>query len=122
MKTEPTEEMREKIEQLFDFTDGDKAQIDMFQKIKCEIAITAFKKGQSNPKIKQLQWVMTGAKDNPDNIITNTPFNYYRIDNYGDGIWYLNSDKFDEEEFSSLEEAKKAAQRDFEQKVKECLE
>lgn len=119
MKTEPTEEMREIIERLFDFTDSDKAQIDMFQKIKREIAITAFQEGQSSPKIKQLEWVEVweGYED------VRTPFGHYVVRPAIDNKTFLMIDlRKGIQPYLTLNEAKAAAQADFEKRVRECLE
>ena len=119
MKIEQTEEMREKVEQLFNFTDADKAQIDMFQKIKYGIAITACKKGQSNPKIKQLEWVEVwdGYED------AKTPLGHYVVRPSIDNKTFLMIDlRKGIQPYSTLNEAKAAAQADFEKRIKECLE
>lgn len=120
MKTEPTEEMREIIERLFDFTDSDKAQIDMFQKIKREIAITAFKEGQSSPKIKQLEWKEYENYRCRKSYFAKTPFSPYEVADGGDHFTMFSPDK--RLRFASADAAKAAAQRDFEKRIKECLE
>ena len=74
---------------------------------------------QSNPKIKQLEWLddnfpYRGCSVFVDYIISNKIGSRYTVIlDIGTGI-YINS-------FKTIDEAKAAAQRDFEKRIKECL-
>lgn len=79
----------------------------------------AFKEGQSNPKIKQLEWeeVWEGYED------AKTPFGHYVVRPSIDNKTFLMIDlRKGIEPYLTLSEAKAAAQRDFEKRIKECLE
>lgn len=87
-----------------------------------EIAKKAFQEGQSSPKIKQLEWKETNyyieARTKIGKYLTmssGTSINFeLRVQMYfcGTGEIVFNG---------TLGEAKEAAQRDFEQRIKECL-
>src|SRR5690554_1179354 len=83
-----------------------------------EIYKVGFLEGQSNPKIKQLEWVEVweGYED------AKTPFGHYvvrpSIDNR---VFLMVNPRKIIQTYSTLSEAKSAAQADFERRVKECL-
>ena len=78
----------------------------------------AYREGQSSPKIKQLEWVEVweGYED------AKTPFGHYvvrpSIDNR---VFLMVNPRKIIQPYSTLSEAKAAAQRDFEKRIKECL-
>ena len=113
MKTEPTDAIRYIMDNEFgdgimDIEDAEEA-----------VSI-AFREGQSSPKIKQLEWLddnfpYRGCSIFVDYLISKNPGSYYTVTlDIGTGI-RINS-------FKTLDEAKSAAQADFEQRVMECLE
>lgn len=120
MKTEPREAMRERIKKLFEITEEDVTAIEANARRNETIALAAFKKGQSSPKIKQLEWLddnfpYRGCSVFVDYIISNKIGSRYTVIlDIGTGI-YINS-------FKTIDEAKAAAQADFEKRVMECLE
>lgn len=127
MKTEPTEAYRMIEEDWYaipymgtDYQQDSDIVID--KKDVYEIAKKAFEEGQSSPKIKQLEW------EDYDGVYFDS------ISAVGHYIVF-DGDKFSEasyrfalsyngnlvDYFESLDEAKAAAQADFEKRVKECL-
>lgn len=73
---------------------------------------------QSSPKIKQLEWVEVwdGYED------AKTPFGHYVVRPSIDNKTFLMIDlRKGIEPYLTLSEAKSAAQRDFEKRIKECL-
>lgn len=82
--------------------------------------IDGYRNGQSNPKIKQLEWLddnfpYRGCSVFVDYIISNKIGSRYTVIlDIGTGI-RINS-------FKTIDEAKAAAQADFEKRIKECLE
>jgi hypothetical protein len=119
MKTEPTELNKKEpvlaVNHMVDWTDeGKSVTTDVCYKwLKI-----AFKDGQSNPNIKQLEWVEVweGYED------AKTPFGHYvvrpSIDNR---VFLMVNPRKIIQPYSTLSEAKAAAQRDFEKRIKECL-
>lgn len=96
--------------------------IGLAQKEAIEIA---FKEGQSNPKIKQLEWVARFVFSDELGIKAQTPFCTYTIidmedSGFAEGIYLSSIDDVDVE-VSSFDEGKKLAQEDFERRIKECL-
>lgn len=87
----------------------------------------AFKEGQYSPKIKQLEWeelsreVIEADYEYPPKSVFKaaTPFMYYTIHKSFTNTFEVNGDP---EIYSSIKEAKAASQRDFEKRIKECLE
>ena len=81
---------------------------------------TLWKESQSSPKIKQLEWVEVYKSI----FNTNTSFKYaYEIHVNDDGSTILfDSSAGKPKRFINLKDAKSAAQRDFEKRIKECLE
>ena len=125
MKTEPTEacKMIEESWYAIPYMGADYPQdpdIVIDKEDVYEIAKKAFQEGQSNPKIKQLEWLddnfpYRGCSVFVDYIISNKIGSRYTVIlDIGTGI-YINS-------FKTIDEAKAAAQADFEQRIKECLE
>ncbi|KAF5072869.1 hypothetical protein DSECCO2_197570 [anaerobic digester metagenome] len=119
MKTEPTEAFRAMANDL-------KYNVGVIhsnpQLILEESFISGVRYGQSSPKIKQLEWVY----DKSDEIyIAKLSMFEYRI-------WQDNNQSFMKVMINNnhctiircitIEEAKAAAQRDFEKRIKECLE
>ena len=123
MKTEPTEALKEikrcSWEVDFEISDGLESYEVVDKDDAINIANIAFREGQSSPKIKQLEWVEVweGYED------AKTPFGHYvvrpSIDNKESRM--INPRKITQS-YSTLSEAKAAAQRDFEQRIKECLD
>jgi hypothetical protein len=127
MKTEPTEALKEikrcSWEVDFNISDGLESYEVVDKDDAINIANIAFKEGQSNPKIKQLEWNFYGL-----NYDVETAFGRYIIlqgdeqylEDYNTCTLIHNSGLI--ADFNSIDEAKAAAQRDFEQRVKECLD
>lgn len=114
MKTEPIEALK-----ILDETRLN--PIHEIPRHKAELAAKiAFQEGQSSPKIKQLEWLddnfpYRGCSVFVDYIISNKISSRYTVIlDIGTGI-RINS-------FKTIDEAKAAAQTDFEKRVKECLE
>lgn len=118
MKTEPTEALR-----LIEYSWYALPNATAIDRKDCIEAVNiAFKEGQSNPKIKQLEWdfyglyydvktavghymILQGDEQYMENYIT------YTLTHNGSLI----------ADFNSIDEAKSAAQADFERRVMECL-
>lgn len=83
------------------------------------LANEVIKEGQSNPKIKQLEW----RGDVAHRIKTNTSIGEYEVYRSinGDYLFYIDDIKATTITFNSLEKAKAFAQEDFERRIKECL-
>lgn len=87
-----------------------------------EIYKVGFLEGQSNPKIKQLEWDFYGLYYDVE-----TAVGHYMIlqgdeqywENYNTCTLTHNDSLI--ADFNSIEEAKAAAQADFEKRIKECL-
>ncbi len=79
----------------------------------------AFKEGQSSPKIKPLEWVEVWERHED----AKTQFGHYvvrpSIDNR---VFLMVNPRKIMQPYSTLSEAKAAAQADFEKRVMECLE
>lgn len=121
MKTEPAEAMRERIKELFEITAEDVAAIEANAMRNEIIALAAFKKGQSYPKIKQLEWDFYGAY-----YSSKTPIGEYTIEE--DEGYLLKNDPCKLlyngsylKTCTSVDEVKAAAQADFERRVMECI-
>ena len=122
MKTEPTEadKLRNSIQYHLGVMDAGSVQ---FYEISCkidELFELSYKEGQSNPKIKQLEWLdddfpYLGYSVFVDYIISKNISSRYTVTlDIRKGI-YINS-------FKTIEEAKASAQADFEKRVRECLD
>ena len=114
MKTEPTEAMRERIKKLFEITAEDVTAIEANARRNEIIALAAFKKGQSSPKIKQLEWeesdgeyweAITRIGTYSITFDSGSYVTLYDMDNDVDGEW------------KSLAKAKIACNNDFEKRV-----
>ena len=112
MKTEPIEALK-----ILDETRLN--PIHEIPRYKAELAAKiAFQEGQSSPKVKKLEWEDTDmwyfkAKTSLGLGYSITEIKGTYIVHFGDAP--ISWEK-------SLESAKSAAQRDFEQRIKECLE
>ena len=117
MKTEPTDAL--KALQHYDNMDTGCVHVDVELR---PIVITAFKEGQSSPKIKQLEWEY-GLYNT---LKSKTLIGDYGISPMRDGYYmYLcskNKYYWLKDYVSTIDEAKSAAQEDFENRVKQCLE
>lgn len=129
METEPIDAMRERIKKIFEITAEDVTAIEANARRNEIIAIAAFKKGQSSPKIKRLEWGCEGFHRTdgslPDEICASTPFGakYYIYHLWGTVFqltygyrtisFYLDH---------GVEDVKAIAQADFEKRVMECLD
>lgn len=109
MKTEPTESLKNLIREVFDAYDFDGHDIENivdYESAKKAVR-SAFEEGQSNPKIKQLEW-----RYDEEFFIweANSVF----------GKYFVKAGK--NEGALTVDANKAAAQADFEKKIKECLE
>lgn len=124
MKTEPTEalELKKSIQYGLGIIDAGSGILSELSSMVDDVVNIAFSEGQSSPKIKQLEWVY----DKSDEIyIAKLSMFEYRI-------WQDNNQSFMKVMINNnhctimrcitIEEAKSAAQRDFEKRIKECLE
>jgi len=113
MKTEPTEALR-----LIEYSWYALPNATAIDRKDCIKAVNiAFQEGQSNPKIKQLEWCEDVLFAD---LIVSDGFSllFYRI-NIIDNTLYIGDTS---QSFNTIDEAKSAAQRDFEKRIKECLE
>lgn len=121
MKAEPTEALR-----LIEYSWYALPNATAIDRKDCIEAVNiAFREGQSNPKIKQLEWVARFVFSDELGIKAQTPFCTYTIidmedSGFAEGIYLSSIDDVDVE-VSSFDEGKKLAQEDFEKRVKECL-
>jgi len=84
------------------------------------IARMAFSEGQSNPRIKQLEWEKSPFfKGNHE---ARFGLGKYFIDDCGGCITLVCPDHSLKNKFSTIDEAKAAAQADFEKRVMGCLD
>jgi len=112
MKTEPTEALKKLHEDTaYNVTGYKKAR---------EAVNIAFQEGQSSPKIKQLEWKEYENLRGRRSYFAKTPFSPYEVADGGDHYTMFSPDK--RLRFASADEAKAAAQADFEKRVRECLE
>lgn len=120
MKTEPTELNKKEpvlaVNHMVDWTDEGKS---ITTDVCYKWLKIAFKEGQSNQKIKQLEWVEVWEGYEH----AKTPFGLYVVRPSIDNKEFrmVNLRKITQT-YSTLSEAKVAAQRDFEQRIKECLD
>jgi hypothetical protein len=127
MKTEPTEALKEikrcSWEVDFNISDGLESYEVVDKDDAINIANIAFKEGQSSPKIKQLEWEFYGLYYDVE-----TAVGHYMIlqgdeqcwENYNTCTLTHNGSLI--ADFNSVDEAKAAAQADFERRVRECLD
>ena len=93
------------------------------------IARIAFVEGQSSPKIKQLEWDVKELSSAIVECRSKTPIGDYRITHLSSvclfDLWGSGNSNYSPfvrfGEFDTYEEAKAAAQTDFEKRVMECL-
>ena len=123
MKTEPTESLKVLIQCVFDAYDieGEDIENIVHYDIAKDTAMKSFKEGQSNPKIKQLEW-----EERKYCFAARTAFGFYKI---------LDASIFKKRQSCTLyfsetaqkvltgtyDECIKYAQLDYEEKVRECL-
>lgn len=129
MKTEPTEATRERIKELFEITAEDVTAIEANARRNEIIALAAFRKGQSHPKIKQLEWDVKELSSAIVECRSKTPIGDYRITHLSSvclfDLWGSGNSNYSPfvrlGEFDTYEEAKAAAQADFCSRVLSCL-
>ena len=114
MKTEPTEALRAMANDLKYNTGVVQSNIKLVIE---ESFISGVRYGQSSLKIKQLEWEEDVLFAD---MIVSDGFSllFYRI-NIIDNTLYIGDTA---QSFNTIEEAKAAAQADFEKRVKECLD
>lgn len=110
MKTEPT--ICEKF--------ADNGEHSHWELINTDTGETLWKEGQSSTKIKQLEWKEYENYRGRKSYFAKTPFSPYEVAEGGDHYIMFSPDK--RLRFTSANEAKAAAQADFEKRIKECLE
>lgn len=121
MKTEPTEALR-----LIEYSWYALPNATAIDRKDCIKAVNiAFKEGQSNPKIKQLEW---DGKEELAFFTAKTNIGEYMIDSpHRDGIFMLmytpdwSYESFILHASNSIDKLKSIAQQDFEACVKGCL-
>lgn len=114
MKTEPTINIQSevvKIHSQFGMTEIANYRIEKLFEMYAK---------QSSPKIKQLEWVEYENLRGRKSYFAKTPFSPYEVADGGDHFTMFSPNK--RLRFASAGEAKAAAQRDFEKRIKECLE
>lgn len=129
MKTEPIGAMGERVKKLFEITADDVTAIEANARRNEIIALAAFKKGQSSPKIKQLEWDVKELSSAIVECRSKTPIGDYRITHLSSvclfDLWGSGHSDYSPfvrfGEFDTYEEAKAAAQADFEKRIKKCL-
>ena len=121
MKTEPTEalELKKSIQYGLGIIDAGSGILSELSSMVDDVVNIAFSEGQSSPKIKQLEWDFYGLY-----YSAQTPFGTYTFEENekNENLCNLRFGNLLLRKNIPVSEAKSAAQRDFEQKVKECLE
>ena len=122
MKKEPEKALKSLIRDVFDLSEpggGDIENIIYYNDAKDAVNI-AFQEGQSSPKIKQLEWVLESGGWH----ISMTQFGVsYEIgESKNDGNFILYDILLTTTIHDTIDEAKAAAQADFEKRVMECLD
>jgi hypothetical protein len=125
MKTEPTEALEEIKRCLwtaddFNIDDGFESCKVVDKNDAINIANIAFKEGQSSPKIKQLEWVKPPFFEG--DFEAKCGLGKYFIYDCEGSITLVCPDQSLKHKFSTVDEAKAAAQADFEKRVMECLD
>ena len=115
MKTEPTKAYEHLRSWWFEELEDDYCTTDSAN----EAIEIAFQEGQSSPKIKKLEWKEYENFRGRKSYFAKTPFWPYEVADGGDHYTMFSPDK--RLRFASVDEAKTAAQADFEKRVKECL-
>jgi len=125
MKTEPTKALKE-IKRCtwtaedFNISNGFESHEVVDKDDAINIVNIAFREGQSNPRIKKLEWVEYENLRGRKSYFAKTPFSPYEVADGGDHYTMFSPDK--RLRFASVDEAKAAAQADFERRVMECLD
>jgi hypothetical protein len=125
MKTEPTEALKE-IKRCtwtaedFNISDGFESHEVVDKDDAINIANIAFREGQSSPKIKQLEWVKSPFFEG--DFEAKYGLGEYFIYDCEGSITLVYPDQSLKYKFSTIDEAKAAAQADFEKRVMECLD
>lgn len=122
MKTEPTELSKKEpvlaVNHMVDWTDEGKS---ITTDICYKWLKIAFKEGQSNPKIKQLEW----EHGLYNTLLSKTLIGDYTVAPMKDGyhmyLYSKNQYYWLKDYVNTIDEAKQFAQTDFEARVKECL-
>ena len=126
MKTEPTgkEKLIERLEvEISNCQDDLDAASWAYEEdilISKRDAVALLDLAQSSPKIKQLEWKEYENLRGRRSYFAKTPFSPYEVADGGDHYTMFSPDK--RLRFASADEAKAAAQADFEKRVRECLE
>ncbi len=123
MKTEPTEALKTLDFWGFYHNDDEEEYIDF--NIATKAVNLAFKEGQSNPKIKQLEWEVHGSmyyvnQYNPIGYVASIREWFSGKKQYSVQL-RLNDGNNSAKFFNSIEEAKDFVQKDYEARIKECL-
>ena len=114
MKTEPTEAY-----EAVKYYEANNISIDAFRAKKlCDMA---FYEGQSSPNIKQLEWDFYGTYYSAETPVIDYLITQENDFSSNDGVCALWVNGFPSQ-YDSIEEAKEAAQADFERRVMECLD
>ena len=125
MKTEPTEALKDIkhctwTAEDFNISNGFESHEVVDEGDAINIANIAFKEGQSSPKIKRLEWIVA---EGTEMRLANVPSNNYYIIDVVDGMIFLTINvQYHIGRYATIEEAKAAAQADFERRVMECLD
>lgn len=122
MKTEPIELSKKEpvlaVNHMVDWIDQGK---DVTSDICYKWLKIAFREGQSNPKIKQLEW----EHGLYNRLLSKTLVGDYTIapmkDGYDMYLYSKNQYYWLKDYMNTIDEAKQFAQTDFENRVKECL-
>ena len=117
MKTEPTEARCHIMTRSIIDGYGDEI---MLREDAEEAVNMAFKEGQSSPKIKQLEWVL--ERGGWHISMTQFGVSYEIGESKNDGNFILYDILLTTTIHDTIDDAKAAAQADFEQRVKECLD
>ena len=125
MKTEPTEALKEIkhctwTSDNFDINDGLESYEVIDEDDAINIANIAFREGQSSPKIKQLEWVLESGGWHIS--MTRFGVSYEIGESKNDGNFILYDILLTTTIHDTIDEAKAAAQADFEKRVMECFD
>lgn len=124
MKTEPTEALEAIkhctwIAEDFNISDGFKNHEVVDEDDAINIANIAFQEGQSSPKIKQLEWDFYGLYYSAQTLFGTYTF---EENEKNENVCDLRFGNLLLRKNIPVNEAKTAAQADFEKRIKECLE
>ena len=107
------------LEVNYEESNYDAGQVHALSDYGKEIYKVGFLEGQSNPKIKQLEWVEYESLRGRKSYFAETPFTPYEVSDGGG--YYVMFSPGKRLKFKSADEAKSFAQKDFEARIKECL-